>query len=132
MHPRFSLRTLLILTTLASLACAWLTIPSIRAKRLAAAIRRGDQEPIVKLVLTDSSFRWRTQPNIGVSQPDVLPLSWQDLALGRRRVSMVLEIQSKSNEDDAFTGLIYTRPYFVSVNLLGNVSSQPLKNLLLD
>jgi hypothetical protein len=35
---RFSLRTLFIVTTLAAIACGWLVLPTLRAKRLAKAI----------------------------------------------------------------------------------------------
>jgi hypothetical protein len=76
MRPRFSLRTLLILTTLAALACGWLIIPSLRAERFIAAIHRDDLTAADKMIRGGGTTirEWRARPSIDGIRAYVFPL----------------------------------------------------------
>jgi hypothetical protein len=99
MRPRFSLRTLLVVTTLAGVGCAWLTLPSWQARRLVHAIASGD------LPAADQILKDRDATNhLGWKQPEsqlvagLLRLTLSDSILGKRRVGMYVLLPSLPGE----------------------------------
>jgi hypothetical protein len=127
MRPRFSLRTLLILTTLAALGCGWLVIPSLRADRFIAAILRDDLEA------ADNMFRgggttirdWRARPSIDGIRADIFPLTWTDLVLGHRRIwAAPVEYRNREENGTLFYGYATAHEYIVSMNVLGATPPQ--------
>src|SRR5688572_15165436 len=98
-HPRFTIRTLLILTALVAAACyCWIARPTIVAKRFMRAIDVQD------FALADS-YRVGGVDNYfssGIAMSEIgepttidvvlLPRSWTDLARGRRRMQISINV----------------------------------------
>lgn len=105
MRPRFTLRTLLILTALAAAACYWFVArPTIVANRFVAAVNRGDYPAAQALAIQPASWDqppdWRllnTKPLQYSAQ--VQPRTWVDLCCARRRIQF--QISPHPEEDDA-------------------------------
>jgi hypothetical protein len=122
MQLRFSLRTLLILTALAAFACGWLVIPSLRADRFISAINRNDLAAADTMILGGGKTitEWRDRPSIDGIRAEALPLTWADLAVGRRRIwAAPVEYHNREENGTMFYGYATAREYIVSINVLG-------------
>jgi hypothetical protein len=127
MRFRFSLRTLLVLTTLAAVVCGWLTVPTLRAYRFDAAIARGDLEAANRMFLGVGTAltEWRARPAIDGIRAEVLPLTWPDLAVGRRRMwAAPVAYHQYEENGTTFYGHATAHEYIISMNVLGATAPQ--------
>jgi hypothetical protein len=78
---QYSLRSLLLLMTACALACSWLVMPTVQARRFVAAARNGDcrlGEPRLSSLISEKQAR--------LSTFSIEPLSWRQLWRGETRV----------------------------------------------
>src|SRR5262245_9234206 len=91
MRPRFSLRTLFILTTLIALVCTWLTLPTWTARRFvktlnAESYKAADnffRSPDDRFLAHWADIRWGFK-----SKAELAPWSWADGFRGQRKVTI--------------------------------------------
>jgi hypothetical protein len=95
MRPRFSLRTLLILTALAAAACYWFVAPTLTARQFIAAMNRddfgkalamcsGEKKQEFSSALDDHSSR------VATGSARMLPPTWRELWRRSRRLEVRL------------------------------------------
>jgi hypothetical protein len=87
---RFSLRTLMIAMAFTAVGCYWFMLPTLNARRFAAAMSAEDFAAADKLLLfrpDDDPFPGRMKDEF-VSPPKVViePLTWHDLWYGERQL----------------------------------------------
>jgi hypothetical protein len=78
---QYSLRSLLLVMTACALACSWLVMPTVRARRFVAVARNGDcgiGDPPLKSLISESQAR--------LSTFSIEPLSWSQLWRGETQV----------------------------------------------
>jgi hypothetical protein len=90
---RFSLKSLLLLTTIAAAACYWTLLPTFHARRFAAAIQSGDYDAAESLFAPDKPAfpgDWKNReyfwPNVRIR-----PISWNDIVKGERRLFVAID-----------------------------------------
>lgn len=91
MRPRFSLRTLFIITTLTAVACAWMTLPSWTAQRFINAVAANEFEkadnffrnPDDRFLVHWADIRWGFK-----CEAKLAPWSWADALRGQRKVTI--------------------------------------------
>jgi hypothetical protein len=95
MRPRFSIRTLLILTALAAASCYWwIARPTIVAERFVAALALDDQTTLESLwidaEIEDFRLAYLYGP-IGKNSLELTlaPRTWQDIWRGQRSIELV-------------------------------------------
>jgi hypothetical protein len=97
MRPRFSLRTLLVLTALAAAACWWwVARPTIVAERFAAAVNRGTYAAAGELFCEPTSLelgQYASPESRFLLSAKLHPRTTQDLLRGRWR--LVLRADAK-------------------------------------
>jgi hypothetical protein len=88
MRLRFSIRTLLLLTIVVSLMCAWAVVPSLKTHRFVTAIQHGDHSAADQMFRTGENVlaNWIDHRGIGYIGAQTLELNLSDLLLGRRRI----------------------------------------------
>jgi hypothetical protein len=95
MRPRFSLRTLFIITTTIAIVCTWFVLPTLTARRFLNALIAKDchgadnyfHNPADRFLADWADKRWSFETSGSVS-----PWSFVDLARGRRTV--VIQIRN--------------------------------------
>jgi len=99
MRPRFSLRTLLVLTALIAAGCYWwIARPTIVAEQFIAAIRRTDYASAESLLVDEreayaSAFAQCTAQEFDLSA-SLTPRRWGDTWRGRRRIDVIVSYPS--------------------------------------
>jgi hypothetical protein len=98
MRPRFSLRTLLAITTLAAVGCWWCVGPTLVAEQFIAARERGDFATMERLWTGQRRRPPRLDYVVMLSRRpsldrrglecQLLPQTWRDLFRGIRRIKV--------------------------------------------
>ena len=88
--PRFSLRTLLVVTALAAAGCYWLIFPTIIARRFVDAVASPNYEhaddfldPADRFLLDWNEKHWRFQ-----ARAELEPWSFKEFLSGKRTVKL--------------------------------------------
>lgn len=89
---RFSIRFLLLVTVAFACAAWWLAIPSLKARRFAEALNRADWQHADGLCRSDAPPFPGSRAESKGFQPhaSLMPLSWNDLLAGRRKVVVAI------------------------------------------
>ncbi|HEX3601894.1 MAG TPA: hypothetical protein VHU84_17205 [Lacipirellulaceae bacterium] len=92
MRPRFSLRTLLVLTTLLALFCYfWVIMPTQTAQQFVHAVNAEDYAIADRLASHDSDFtlsKWKDERWGFIAEAELAPWSARQLLHGTRDVTM--------------------------------------------
>ena len=127
MRPRFSIRTLLVLTALAAAACYWwISAPTQVALRFKQAVESADYRSANAMFLeANKSVRdmFTRDPDTTSAVPAagltvrVLPRSWTDLVRRERRLAV-----SGSTGEESFRGSESRQPFGYALMLVATPS----------